>query len=128
MCACNIIYNIHKECDFVMKEKKIGRPPSDAPKTYPLSLRLDEETENVLLEYSKKYGITRTEATREAIHRLGMTMDNYFYSREWWEKVKEYESDVQDNAQQFNKTVQNFLQLMQDISQQNKWRDLDENK
>ncbi|MNJ82535.1 hypothetical protein D3C77_820090 [compost metagenome] len=55
-------------------------------------------------------------------------MDNYYYSREWWEKVKEYESDIQSNAEQFNTTVQNFLRLMQDISQQNKWRDLDENK
>lgn len=110
------------------KEKKRGRPISDTPKTHTLMLRLDEQDEQILQEYCQKYNITRTEAAREAIHRLGMTMDNYYYSREWWEKVKEYESDIQSNAQQFNTTVQNFLRLMQDISQQNKWRDLDENK
>lgn len=53
-----------------MRGKRIGRPPSDNPKSAMFSIRLDVETERRLMEYCKEHEITRVEAIRRGIHLL----------------------------------------------------------
>ena len=49
---------------------RTGRPTSSNPKSVKYSIRLDEETEDELLAYCKKNGITRGEAIRRGINLL----------------------------------------------------------
>lgn len=51
------------------KDKKMGRP-TDNPKISSLTVRLDEESDKILKDYSSKYNITRTEAARKGIKKL----------------------------------------------------------
>jgi hypothetical protein len=53
-----------------LRGKRIGRPPSDNPKSVMFSIRLDVETERRLMEYCKEHEITRVEAIRRGIHLL----------------------------------------------------------
>lgn len=50
--------------------KKIGRPKADNPKEIRFSIRLDEDTNKRLEDYSEKHGIKKAEAIRKAIFRL----------------------------------------------------------
>ena len=52
-----------------MANKKMGRP-TDNPKPFRLSVRVDRETLEVLDAYCKKKGINRMEGTRQGIQRL----------------------------------------------------------
>ena len=47
---------------------RTGRPKSDNPKDIDLKIRIDKETNERLLVYCEKHGITRTEAIRQGIH------------------------------------------------------------
>lgn len=47
---------------------RMGRPKSDNPKDIDLKIRIDKETNEKLLAYCEKHGITRTEAIRQGIH------------------------------------------------------------
>lgn len=49
---------------------RMGRPPSDNPKSVSRNIRLDAECEQILNEYSKQEGITKAEAIRRGIKRL----------------------------------------------------------
>ncbi len=50
-------------------EKKQGRPTND-PKTTQASIRLNEDSRQILLEYCAKMGVGRSEAIRIAILKL----------------------------------------------------------
>jgi Ribbon-helix-helix protein, copG family. len=50
--------------------KKMGRPKADNPKDIKFSIRLDEETNKQLDEYSEKHHIRKAEAIRKAIFQL----------------------------------------------------------
>ena len=49
---------------------KTGRPKADKPKEIRYSIRLDVETENRLMSYCQKHGITKGEAIRKGIYLL----------------------------------------------------------
>lgn len=46
---------------------RMGRP-TDCKKDHDVKVRIDNETNNKLLEYCEKHGITRAEAIRQGIH------------------------------------------------------------
>lgn len=48
---------------------KMGRP-TDNPKPYKMSLRLDEESKSILDKYCKQENITQMEAARRGIKKL----------------------------------------------------------
>lgn len=50
-------------------KNKMGRP-TDNPKISSLNVRLDEECDEILKEYSKKFKVTRTESVRIGIKKL----------------------------------------------------------
>ncbi len=52
-----------------MVEKKMGRPTNN-PKTNPIHVRLDNDTQRILEEYCKKEKIHKTEGIRRGIKRL----------------------------------------------------------
>lgn len=52
-----------------MSQKKAGRPTTN-PKTSPIHVRLDSETEHILKEYCKQYNIPKAKAVREGIKKL----------------------------------------------------------
>lgn len=49
---------------------RTGRPKKDNPKSIKYSIRLDELTENRLVSYCVKWGITKGEAIRRGIELL----------------------------------------------------------
>ncbi len=49
---------------------RTGRPKSDNPKSNPIHVRLDEETKEILEDYSNQEKIAKTEGIRRGIHRL----------------------------------------------------------
>lgn len=49
---------------------KTGRPKADNPKAIKYSIRIDEKTEQRLVEYCLKHNITKGEAVRQGIHLL----------------------------------------------------------
>lgn len=49
---------------------RIGRPPSDNPKSVEVKARIDEKTARRLLAYCERLGITKTEALRKGIERI----------------------------------------------------------
>lgn len=49
---------------------KTGRPKADNPKAIKYSIRIDEKTEQRLVEYCLKHNITKGEAIRQGIHLL----------------------------------------------------------
>ena len=49
---------------------RTGRPKAENPKNVDLKVRFDQETNERLLKYCEKYGVTRTEAIRRGIHLL----------------------------------------------------------
>lgn len=49
--------------------KKLGRP-TDNPKTAPIHVRLDKETENILNKYCTQEKVTRAEGIRRGIKNL----------------------------------------------------------
>lgn len=53
-----------------MKPKKTGRPKVDNPKDIKYSIRIDNETENRLVNYCEKKHITKGEAIRRGINLL----------------------------------------------------------
>ena len=53
-----------------MPLKKMGRP-TDNPKTTQFSIRFDEETLQILDEYCKKEKLSRPQAVRIAVKKLG---------------------------------------------------------
>lgn len=52
-----------------MTEKKLGRP-TDNPKPYKLSVRVDKETLDILDNYCKENNINRMEGIRQGIKGL----------------------------------------------------------
>lgn len=54
----------------VAMSPRTGRPPIKKPKSVKYSIRLDEETEEALLEYCHRHGLKRGEAIRLAIKLL----------------------------------------------------------
>ena len=51
------------------EQKKIGRP-TDNPKETRITIRLDDESKNILELYSKRYNISKTESARVGIKKL----------------------------------------------------------
>lgn len=49
---------------------RTGRPKAEKPKDIRYSIRLDQETENRLVEYCANNNITKGEAIRQGIHLL----------------------------------------------------------
>lgn len=49
---------------------RTGRPKSDNPKSYDLKVRFDKCTNDRLVIYCEKHGISRTEAIRQGIYLL----------------------------------------------------------
>lgn len=49
--------------------KKRGRP-TDNPKTNAFNVRLDEESNEILIEYIEKYGVSKAEVVRRGIKKL----------------------------------------------------------
>lgn len=49
---------------------RTGRPKSDNPKSCDLKVRFDQYTNNRLIMYCEKHGVSRTEAVRRGIHLL----------------------------------------------------------
>lgn len=52
-----------------MSLRKMGRP-TDNPKIFQVVVKLDEDSNQILLDYCKETGSTRSEAVRFAILRL----------------------------------------------------------
>ena len=52
-----------------MANRKAGRP-TDSPKTSPIHVRLDKESETVLQDYCKQEAIPKTEGIRRGIKKL----------------------------------------------------------
>lgn len=48
----------------------MGRPPSENPKNIELKARIDEVTNEKLINYCKKYQVSRTEVVREGVERI----------------------------------------------------------
>ncbi len=53
-----------------MMTPRMGRPPSDNPKSVSRNIRLDAECEQILNKYSLQEGITKAEAIRRGIKKL----------------------------------------------------------
>lgn len=53
-----------------MANKKMGRPPSENPKTMRVDVRLTEEEIKLLDEYCEKAGISRPQGLRDGIRAL----------------------------------------------------------
>lgn len=51
-------------------KKKMGRPIIGKPKTIDVKFRLDKQTHEKLIEYSKKTNISKSEAIRKAVCML----------------------------------------------------------
>ena len=49
---------------------RTGRPKSENPKSNPIHVRLDDETQEILENYSNQENIAKTEGIRRGIHRL----------------------------------------------------------
>lgn len=49
---------------------RTGRPKLDNPKSCDLKVRFDQNTNDRLIVYCEKHGISRTEAVRQGIHLL----------------------------------------------------------
>lgn len=49
---------------------RTGRPKSENPKDIDIKVRIDQITNQKLLNYCDNHGITRTEAIRQGIHLL----------------------------------------------------------
>lgn len=49
---------------------RTGRPKAENPKNVDLKIRFDQATNERLLKYCEKHGVTRTEAIRRGIHLL----------------------------------------------------------
>lgn len=47
---------------------RTGRPKAEKPKTIEVKARIDEETNNRLVDYCKKNNISRTEVVRKGIN------------------------------------------------------------
>ena len=65
----NIIYLGYKIGGENVVAKKIGRP-TDNPKSTPIHIRLDEESEQVLSAYCKQENVPRAEGVRRGIKKL----------------------------------------------------------
>lgn len=50
-----------------MSDRKMGRPVVGNPKTVDIKVRIDKETNERLLEFCEKHGVTRAESIRQAI-------------------------------------------------------------
>lgn len=53
----------------IMEKKKMGRP-TDNPKSKPIHVRLDENTNTIIDKYMERYKVSRAEAIREGIQQL----------------------------------------------------------
>lgn len=54
-----------------LSDKKIGRPVGEGGrKSNDVKVRLDDETTEKLIDYCKKYNVTKAEAIRQGIHML----------------------------------------------------------
>ena len=53
-----------------MMTPRMGRPPSENPKSVSRNISLDAECERILTEYSAQEGITKAEAIRRGIKKL----------------------------------------------------------
>lgn len=53
-----------------MANKKMGRPPSENPKTMRVDVRLTEEEIKLLDEYCEKAGVSRPQGLRDGIRAL----------------------------------------------------------
>lgn len=49
---------------------KTGRPKSENPKSKPIHVRLDKETDSILNRYCEQEGVAKTEAIRRGIKKL----------------------------------------------------------
>lgn len=49
---------------------RTGRPKSDNPKSSPIHVRLDKESEDILERYCEQENITKTEGIRRGIQKL----------------------------------------------------------
>lgn len=59
-----------KEVYTMSTTKKIGRPFAKNPKSNPIHVRLDDETQEILDKYCKQEDIARTEGIRRGIKKL----------------------------------------------------------
>lgn len=59
-----------RERQGMSEKKKMGRPIIGKPKTIDVKFRLDEQTHEKLIEYSKKTNISKSEAIRKAVCML----------------------------------------------------------
>lgn len=72
----NLIVSIKTLCntkvgdDVKLPGKKMGRPTND-PKTFQVVVKLNEDSQQILLDYCAKHGVSRSEAIRIAI--LGLS-------------------------------------------------------
>lgn len=53
-----------------MSEKRMGRPPSENPKTHRVDVRMTEEEMKLLDAYCKKNSITHAQGLRDGIRLL----------------------------------------------------------
>lgn len=53
-----------------MSSKKMGRPPSDNPKSETIKIRIDQEIMNKLDASAKKLNTTRSDVVRKGIEKV----------------------------------------------------------
>lgn len=70
----DIIYGINVSQQFPKGggriDKKVGRPYSENPKEFRLTVRLDKRHNDILKKYAKEKEISRNEAVRRGIEKL----------------------------------------------------------
>ncbi|MEK8212576.1 ribbon-helix-helix protein, CopG family [Paenibacillus sp. FSL L8-0463] len=96
--------------------KQAGRPKSYNPKSKSIPTRLDKSTEEILERYCEKHKTSRSEAIREAIHRLDQDEHEYFWSPEWRQRLLDNEQGLRNGEAEMHRIVQDLLQLIQGMS------------
>lgn len=92
-----------------------GRPPSPDPKGSPIPVRLDLASELILNAYCEKYKKKRTQAIRDAVHRLGEESSQYFWTPEWRTVLLDAEEHLRRQAADIQASIDATIQLLQDM-------------
>lgn len=69
-CANNNILLLGQKVGEAMSSKKMGRPPSDNPKSETIKIRIDQEVMNKLDASAEKLNTTRSDIVRKGIEKV----------------------------------------------------------
>jgi hypothetical protein len=101
-------------------KKKVGRPPSENPKNGWLHMRLDDDDEKILQNYCKNNNANRADAVREAIQRLNDPNQNYFWTAEWRDRIKQIEAVLKGSNESIYDSITSVINLINEMNQKSK--------